>query len=122
MESKVSDRNAELLLEQEKIKNWEKIKKEIEGEDNSPKEGSIKYLKAKLNYIEKDIPKKLEDICNKRLDIVNLILSCKLEVADRLGEGTKDLKEFLSENDGTLLSIESELSLKNDFGIFQVTF
>ena len=115
LESKVSDRNAELLLEQEKIKNWEKIKKEIEGEDNSPKEGSIKYLKAKLNYIEKDIPKKLEDICNKRLDIVNLILSCKLEVADRLGEGTKDLKEFLSENDGTLLSIESELSLKNDF-------
>ncbi|WP_410176919.1 TrlF family AAA-like ATPase [Streptococcus suis] len=115
LEAKASNRTTTLLIEQEKKENWEKRRLEIEGEKNGPKEGTIRYYKEKLSYIEKDLPKELKQLCEKRLDAVQSIIKCKLDVLSQLEKGTEELKKFISANNGSILTIESELSFNNNF-------
>ncbi|HEM3606829.1 TPA: hypothetical protein U1C06_001823 [Streptococcus suis] len=115
LEAKASVRTTNLLIEQEKKESWEKRRIEIEGEKDSPKEGTIRYYEERLLYIEKELPKELTVLYDKRLEVVKSIINCKLDVLGRLEMGTKELKEFLLENNGSILTIESELNFDNNF-------
>lgn len=115
LEKEVSARTMSLVIEQEKIQNWEKRRIEIEGEKNNPKEGTIRYIKSKITYINKKLPKELKELCEQRLEITKSIVDCKLNILSELEEGTKELRDFLSENNGSILAIKSELYFNNDF-------
>lgn len=115
LELLVSDRATSLLLEQEKLENWKLRKIEIEGEENNPNEGTIKYIESRIKYVKKELPEELKNLREKRLGIVNSIVDCKMDLIEKLEEGVKGLTTYLANNNGNILTIKSELNLKNDF-------
>ncbi len=94
----------------QKIKDWEKKKKEIEGDINSP--DSLKYYQHEKKYIEQKLGKELEQKSNLRSDTSISIYRKKKEIQNIYNNIKKSITDLLA-----LYSIDQKITLETSFRV-----
>jgi len=101
----------------EKIKEWEKKKNNIIGDENTIE--TIKWYEAQINYIEKTLPEVINKKRKQRIDRTILILNKKLEILkiyNRLKESVdKEILEHRSTLKDYEINIDVTLKLNPNF-------
>ena len=80
----------------EKLREWEFMKKGIEGDKNTPT--TLLYLKAEKDFIEKKLPKDLELLKKERIQKVKDIFNKKKEILDLYNDFKASIDELVLEN------------------------
>lgn len=99
----------------QKIKDWEKKKKEIEGDNDTP--NSLKYYQHEKKFIEKELRKELERTIKLRTDASNSIYRKKQEIQNVYNSIKKSITDLLAS-----YSIDQQITLETSFRVEPVFY
>ncbi len=101
----------------DKLAKWTSQREEVIGNDDAPKEGTIKYLDKQISYIEDELSSKLEDAYVKRKEIAKKIFDSKKQVRDFYADLKKSVEDKLSavQAEGFFVNIKASFVLERSF-------
>jgi ABC-type lipoprotein export system ATPase subunit len=99
------------------LQKWEKDKKEIEGDSESPRAGSLNYFKEELKYIENILPVEIKTQKANRRTISEKIYDEKKKVLDIYAHLKSNIDTELSNNSQSIeeykITIDASLQIKD---------
>ncbi len=101
---------------------WEKTKKEIEGEEENPKAGTLNYFKKEFQYTEEQLPL---DISNKKLErkkVSEKIYDEKKKVVDIYSHLKSNIDKVLSANSDKIEEYKITLNASFQINNLEVNF
>lgn len=101
----------------DKLAKWDAQRLEIIGNDESTKEGTIKFLEKQISYIDNELPAKLEEAYVKRKELSKKIFDSKKQVLNFYSDLKKSVEDKLSavKAEGFSVNIEASFVLDRHF-------